>query len=55
VESSVSRGTWKSADREQLRELLPGLTPELRDEVVRSLIHATNTGRVRVESNGPLL
>jgi hypothetical protein len=54
VSDGVDRGTWTADDRQQVREKLYALPPELGLEVVRPLMIAVNNGKVHPAVRGPL-
>jgi hypothetical protein len=54
IDQEIRRGTWTASDRERLRSALPGLTPEMREALMRQLVVAANEGRIHSETHGPL-
>lgn len=53
VTTGLADGTWATVDRDQLRRELPLLSPTQAREVLETLLGAINTGRVRVDLQGP--
>ncbi|NOK34046.1 hypothetical protein HMI49_12665 [Corallococcus exercitus] len=52
VENAVATGRWSEAQRQELRSLLSQLTPEQRQEIIRTLVVSINSGKVKVDVVG---
>ncbi|MCY1033476.1 hypothetical protein OV207_18635 [Corallococcus sp. BB11-1] len=52
VENAVATGRWSEAQRDELRSLLSQLTPEQRQEIIRTLVVNINGGKVKVDLVG---
>jgi hypothetical protein len=54
IDTAIRHGSWTSEDRDQLREKLSTLPPDVYLEVVSPLVAAVNRREVRFEGRGPL-
>jgi hypothetical protein len=54
IDDAIQHRSWSNDDRQQLREKLSSLPPDVGLEVVRPLIVAVNNQEVRFEGVGPL-
>ncbi|MFP2957148.1 hypothetical protein ACLEPN_04745 [Myxococcus sp. 1LA] len=52
VEDAVAVARWSEPQRQELRSLLPQLTPDQREEVIRTLLVSINSGKMKVELVG---
>jgi hypothetical protein len=55
VHMAQQQRRWRASERDALRQLLPALAGDQRDELIDSLFAAVNRGEVRVETEGPPL
>jgi hypothetical protein len=54
IDEGLSRHVWTEADRAHIRQAVARLPPEMRMELIRPLIVAVNSGKVRFDGRGPL-
>ncbi|WP_239989673.1 hypothetical protein [Corallococcus macrosporus] len=52
VKNAVAAARWSETQRQELRAPVPQLTPEQREDVIRTLLVSINSGKMRVEPVG---
>jgi hypothetical protein len=55
VRAAIARQRWSPEDRGALRELMPRLTQQQTEGLLRELVLAINAGELRQDAPGPLL